>query len=576
MEDRQERIGQEDKKSLQNSLLIHKVNSRALSYTERHRGNWFRPEFDFDEIQIAQSTDGYLARAIQKKVNRVITSGWGWTGKSTETVEYIKMRIARIEWSSQSPFVQLIVASFQDMFRYSNCIWVKVRDNKRSAGSIRRDFYGTMIDPVAGYFILPMETLEFQTKANGEIKQVLQKLPSGRKKQFNRKDIIHFYANKNPGFATGTPEMLPALDDIALLRRIEENVEDLIETSLFPVFHYKVGNDKFPERRGTDGYKETDVVKANIEYMPAGGVYVSDHRHEISAIGSEGSALRIDYYIQHFKNRVFASLGVSGIDLGEGGDANRSTASTLSKGMLMDVEAMTILFKNFVEFFVVTELLLEGGYNPFDAEQMVHMKFGVIDKDSRRADENQVIQLFQANLKTYSEARAALGDPPVDEADFDDLHHKLFAEPTNLIRGLGPGTAASETLAEHKASNISPAAVKKEKAAQEKAEKQRNNTATGRPGKTSGDKTKAVSGNKAKPANQHGSRQSAKTTRDVLVKTRDGSEYHLTCDDSLSDDKLQSWISIVKDRYSLVADSGIKLRTVADSLKWRLEAPTNG
>ena len=65
--------------------------------------------------------------------------------------------------------------------------------------------------------------------------------------------MIHIYMHKKPGFAMGTPEAAPVLDDIALLRRIEENVEELIESNLFPLFHYSVGSDEFPERYGPDG-----------------------------------------------------------------------------------------------------------------------------------------------------------------------------------------------------------------------------------------------------------------------------------------------------------------------------------
>ena len=54
-------------------------------------------------------------------------------------------------------------------------------------------------------------------------------MPSGDEKFFQPDEGIHFYDNRKPGVAMGTPEIVPVLDDIALLRRIEENVEDLLE-----------------------------------------------------------------------------------------------------------------------------------------------------------------------------------------------------------------------------------------------------------------------------------------------------------------------------------------------------------
>lgn len=554
---------------------VLKVTDRTITYSERHRGQWFRPEYDFDEIQIAQDTDSYLFRAIQKKVGRVICAGMSFTGSSADTVLYIENRLKGMGWATQKPFTQHVWDSFHDMFRYSNCMWVKKRSLQLSRGKLRKDLNGIEIEPVAGYFILPFETLEFKTKPNGEFKKVLQKMPNGKQKEFFPRDVIHFYANKKPGFTVGTPEMFPALDDIALLRRIEENVEDLIEANLFPVFHYRVGNNEFPERYGPDGTKESDVVKSTIEYMPAGGIYVSDHRHEITAIGSEGRALRIDFYVGYFKSRALSAIGTSAIDMGEGGSANRSTASTMSKAMMMDIEAMTCIMKEFLEFFVISELLLEGGFNPMDPEQMVHVKFGIIDKDDRRADENQQVQLFHGNLRTMSEVREALGDRPFGDEDYADTHFARFEEPTMLAKGMGPGSAAGHTLAGHAASNVSAEAVSKEEAF---VEKQAKAAATTKSASAAGSKSKsasAASKNKSQPANQHGKRSSAKTNKDIQVQDRDGVTYTITCDFEVDPANIASWQQQVLTRWDLMSNDTISFETLAQTMTWRLRGHTS-
>lgn len=549
-----------------------KVSDRTFSYSERHRGQWFRPEYDFDEIQIAQDTDSYMFRAIQKKVNRVICAGMSFTGANEDSVSYIKERIAYQAIATNKPFEQLVWDTFHDLFRFSNCMWVKKRDRNRSMGNVRIDAVGNEIEPIAGYFILPFETLEFKTKANGEFKKAMQKMPDGRTKEFDPTDLIHFYTNKKPGFTVGTPELFPALDDVALLRRIEENVEDLIETNLFPVFHYQVGNDTFPERYGPDGVKESDVVKKTIEYMPAGGIYVSDHRHKIEAVGSEGRALRIDYYVGYFKNRVLASLGVSSVDMGEGDSSNRSTASTMSKGLMMDVEAMTIVVKRFIEFYVITELLLEGGYNPLDTEEMVYVKFGTIDKEDRRADENQQIQMFHGNIRTMAEVRASLGDRPFTEEDFDDTFFKKFEEPGSLSKLLSPGSAAGETLAMHPASNIDPAAIKKEKEFAEKQAKEAAKAkAAARPAASGkGKSASKTSASKARPSNQHGTRASAKTNRDFTIYDSNGLDVLITCDFDIDSTKIAEWNKLVLKRHSEL-NCNIALDVLARSMIWRLK-----
>lgn len=499
---------EEDKTLLSSPGNVKRVGSKSISYTERHRGTWFRPEYDLQEIQIAQDTDGYLFRAIKKKVNRFLTAGWEVVGNNKETVEYIKTRLREIEYTSQTPMSILLKQTATDLFRFSNCMWVKARNINSSSGKIRKIFEGKEVQPVAGYFILPFETLSFKTKRNGEIKRIRQRMPSGDEKFFQPDEVIHFYDNRKPGFAMGTPEIVPVLDDIALLRRIEENVEDLLESNLYPLFHYTVGSDSMPERYSPDGIKETDIVKNTIDYMPAGGIYVSDHRHKIQAIGSEGRALRIEGYLDYFKKRVFAGLGLSSVDMGEGDTANRSTAHSLSQSAILDVEALQKVMKTFLEFYVFNELLLEGGYDPLEKENKVEIKFGVIDNEARSKLENQTIQLWLNNLISENEARQRLGYSP--DVDKEDTNYKLYTEPLALLKVMGPFTAASKALEESKTSSISSEGLKKEEANQIKNKKlalgpKENNNPNG---------PENLSKNLSKPANQFGARSAPKFSRD--------------------------------------------------------------
>ena len=547
---------------LKSPVTVKKVADKTISYTERHRGQWHYPEYNFDEIQIAQDADGYMSRSITKKLNRIIVAGWDIVGENDDPVAYVKKRFKEMAWATNRPTEHLINALFYDLFRFNNHLWIKARKENGSSGSARSDEDGYVWGPVAGYFPVPFETLQFKTKPNGELKKVLQKMPSGKYKEFFPEDVVHFFTNRKPGFGVGTPELLPALDDIALLRRVEENVESLIEANLFPIFHYKVGSDTYPERYTPDGVKETDLVKATVEYMPSGGIYVSDHRHEITTVGSEGEALRIDYYIQHFKNRVFASLGTSAIDMGEGNTSNKGTASTLSKGMLMDIEATAIQAKSFLEFYVIQELLLEGGYDPFDPANEVKFRFGVIDKDERRADENQQIQLWTNNLRTMDEVRASLGDKPFTDEMLERTFYKMFAEPTAMLKSMTAGSAAGETLAKHPSSNVEPGDIAKEKSFAKQMEKL-GSKATGRP--TS--KTSKTSSNRSRPANQHGKRSSPKTNRDIQFDN--GEVISIACDIEFSDAKLSDWKQYVYQKY-LAADEKISLDTIAEVSLWRL------
>lgn len=510
-------------KNLDESIIskpgkVRKVGNKSISYTERHRGIWFKPEYDLHEIQIAQDTDGYLFRAIKKKVNRFLTAGWEIVGNDPEVVAYIKKRISEIEYVSQTPWSTLLTYTATDLIRFSNCMWVKARGVDSSSGKKRKIFEGVEVEPVAGYFILPFETLAFKTKRNGEIKKIRQRMPSGDEKFFDPYNVVHFYENRKPGFAMGTPELTPVLDDISLLRRIEENVEDLIESNLYPLFHYTVGSDNFPERYSPEGYKETDIVKNTIDYMPAGGIYVSDHRHKITAIGSEGRALRIEGYLEYFKKRVIAGLGLSSVDMGEGDTANRSTANALSQSAIQDVEALQTTMKNFIEFFVFNELLLEGGYDPLEKENKVEIRFGIIDRESRSKLENQTIQLWLNNLISENEARQRLGYAP--DVDKDDTHFKHYTEPLALLKAMGAYTAASEALVKSDTSSITKEGVKKEEENSGKA-----NETRGQKGDPKGNGPENLSKNTSRPENQLGARSAPKFSQDIYLLVSDTIEY---------------------------------------------------
>ena len=554
------------------------VRDKKISYTHRYRDQWFRPEYDFDEIAIALDSDSYMMRSFRKKVNRLIVAGHQLVGNNPDTVDYVRRRLREMEWATQHLWDELVVGIFADLFRFNNAMLHKVRDPERSSG-LPYMRYGQEIQPIAGMFLLPFETLEFKDQKNGRLKKVQQVMPDGERKEFFPRDLVHFYTNRKPGFSVGTPELGPAIDDIALLRRIEENVEDLIAANLFPMYHYKVGNDNMPERVGPDGVKETDVVKQIIDYMPSGGVYVSDHRHEIDAVGAEGRALRIDFYLTYFKNRALAALGASSLDMGEGDTANRSTASTLSKGMLMDIEALAVTVKRFIEFYIFSELLMEGGWDPLDEENAVHIRFGVIDKEERRADENQQIQLWHANLKTMDEVRAELGMEPWTDEHMERSFYKMYEEPMAMVGGMAPGSAASETLAAAPGSNVTPEAVNKEK---QFTEKQVRVAAAAKAKASGGPKKKSsassgsrkASAAKARPSNQHGTRSAPKSNKDSKhYETVDilGKQYIIACDVQPSAGNISAWKNFVEKRYTDLAGTGISLDTVVYNLTWRLE-----
>ena len=186
---------------------------------------------------------------------------------------------------------------------------------------------------------------------------------------------------------------------------------------------------------------------------------------------------------------------------------------------------------------------------------------GVIDKEERRADENQQVQLWLNNLKTMQEARKAIGERPFREEDLDLTHYKMFQEPLALLKSLPPGNVAAQALAEHISSNITEEQVESNKEEQVAANK------GGRPEtKTSGSVQNLV-----QPANQHGARASAKTTSDTSISIADksGNVHTLTCNFNVDTDKVTQWQKQVQDRADQM--NHVSFQTVAENMLWRLK-----
>jgi hypothetical protein len=260
--------------------------------------------------------------------------------------------------------------------------------------------------------------------------------------------------------------LLPVLDDIRALRKIEENIELLIYQHLFPLFQYKVGTKDAPAGITETGQREIDVVRQEIQFMPSEGGIVTPERHEISTIGAEGRALRAEIYLEYFKKRVISGLGISAVDLGEGSTSNRSTADNMSRNLIDSVQNVQQMLESFVDQKIIKELLLEStfGDEVLNEENVVRLKFKEIDIDAQIKKEAHLADQFNKDVITHDEGRRRMGYEPIiiptpEEIDneqdiaanFPEWHKtrwKMFEMPKLLIQALDePYSPISRALA---------------------------------------------------------------------------------------------------------------------------------
>jgi hypothetical protein len=437
--------------------LMRPVKNPVLVYrTTRFvgRGAFTPSEYDLGEIGRIEDTDSYVRQAFDKKVALMFKEGWDFVGPNTRTIQYLKTRLAQIAQASQVPTPALLRGIGSGLIRKSNAFLIKVRKTEASGGRVRSEpGKKNALKPVAGYFIAPAESMEFQLEGN-KITKWRQKMPNGDYKDYSPRDVVHFHYDRKDGFVFGTPHLTPVIDDVRALRKIEENIEMLVYQHLFPIFQYRVGTPESPAGLTEDGRREIDVVRTEIQYMPSEGGIVTPERHEIIPIGAEGKTLRAEGYLEHFKKRVFAGLGVSAVDMGEGETANRATADNMSRNLVDSVKDFQQVMELFVNDFMINELLLEStfGDSILDEDNRCYLKFKEIDIDAQIKKETHFADQFTKNVINLDEARTGQGREPLliptpEEVDTGEdlsqkypawhrMYWKLFKEPELLIQSL--------------------------------------------------------------------------------------------------------------------------------------------
>jgi hypothetical protein len=211
-----------------------------------------------------------------------------------------------------------------------------------------------------------------------------------RKKIFKNQDVVIMTLDRKSGFTFGTPYVIPVLDDVRALRRLEELVELVTHKHTFPFFHARVGTPENPAGYITDPsggtIAEVDVVSGQIDNMPTEGGLVTSERVEITMLGTEGEVLDLKPYLGHFENRVLGGLRLSGVDIGRGDTANKATAQSVTKNL---IDACTEIQNAFCEIWdskINDILLMEGGFDLND-ENRVRLRFPEIDREEMRAQQ---------------------------------------------------------------------------------------------------------------------------------------------------------------------------------------------
>jgi len=205
--------------------------------------------------------------------------------------------------------------------------------------------------------------------------------------------------------------IIPILDDIRALRKLEEEIEILGFQYSIPLYLYKVGTKDQPPAPN-----EIEQVTSTVNNMPAYGMLVVPGHHTIEVPSNNNTPVDLISFVNHFKKRVYSGLGISSIAMGEAESSNRNTAEVLDLSMQTITKRYQQIIKHGLEMELIREMLLDGGFDIVKDELI--FSFPEIDLENQIKKENNIIQKWQNNIITRSEARLELDyDKSIDEKD---------------------------------------------------------------------------------------------------------------------------------------------------------------
>jgi hypothetical protein len=406
--------------------------------------DWQKLEYDFKEIDKVATIEAYLQISFDKKLALFMKEGFEIVGKDPELAEYVDRRLREICYVSKTTPRQLITDIAKNIVRYSNCFVLIKRNEKMSGGYTRKDSKGRTILPISSLHVLP--TSMVQVKVNDLKQPILYRQYSEEDwtentrptVEYKPEEVIHFYVNKLEGFIVGTPRASAAIEDIKALRRIESDIEVHTHQSIFPIVQYIVGTEDQPATILPDGRDEISMVTEVINNQPPEGFFVTPERHEIKMIGAEGRSLRAESYLQYFKQRVLSALNLSGVDIGEGDTANRSTAAQMSRSLIDAVKADQQTIEDQMYANVIVPLLQEStednSFDWLDPKNRVVIRFKEIDIENQLRKENGAIQLWLNNAITHDELRERVGLSPVTDKQWEESYYKMITEAHELLK----------------------------------------------------------------------------------------------------------------------------------------------
>ena len=418
-----------DEAKLKNPIVPFSTPYYYNSYMRKP--NWpkntifVKPEYDLPTIANAIYMDSLLNRSVTIFVEQILKNGFEVSSKDDNAQRYAQRRIKEIERLTGKKFNETVGEISRQLVSYGNAYIIKVRKANLSKLGKKYKVYNKTHNPIVGLFVADATTIEYGVNQVNQVKHYRQFI-NGQYNTWRDDEVIHITYNKIPGTFAGQSNINQCLDDLRALRKLEEEIEILGFQYSIPLYLYKVGTDQHPAQT-----HEVDAVKNTIDYMPTYGIVVVPHTHDMQAATNNNDPIDIMKFVEHFKRRIYAGLGVSPIAMGEVESSNRNTAEVLDLTMQTITKSYQQCIKNKIEQELLFELLLDGNFNPDKTE--LEFVFPEIDLEAQIKKETHEVQKYQNGLITRTEARLAMEY----ESEIDDKDTIMYHDDIPLLQEEG-------------------------------------------------------------------------------------------------------------------------------------------
>ena len=373
-------------------------------------------------------------------------------------VAYLKYRLGLMTLQIGEDWRDTLFRQITEYVKVGNGISLKLRGGftPNKDPKIKRIMYEAKPYPITGLFLFPAHKLQpFVEKETGAV-HGWELAERGRKDKipdlkipgsipFNGAkinklaykaplipgvDLIHLAYKKPAGLHFGAGMAVSTIEDVSLLRVLEQAIAVMIKKNASPIIHHRITRAASP----LAGVQK-EIIQAEYLHRRAApdGVIITGPNHEIKAIGSESQAIRAEGYLKYFANRVFAGLGITPFLMGfETGTLGAAEAAL--KLLFLRTEYCKKEIARCFEAFFFNELLWEGGFDPFTREaDQVHLEFEEVDLDKIVKQETHATDLYTKNGITFGELRDILQRPRT--INKEDLYLNQIQRPLALYQG---------------------------------------------------------------------------------------------------------------------------------------------